>query len=300
MESIKIALDWTFNTNHLGFIIAQELGFYKQSDLEVDLITPDQDNYTITPAKKVELGTVDLALCPLESIISYRTKTNKFPMIAVAALFKTDLSAIACKKEIADRPADLDGKSYASYNARYEDAIVRQMLRNDGGTGDLKIVFPDKLGIWNTIEKGSIDSTWIFLNWEALEAKEKNLKINLFQMKDHNIPYSYSPVIATSEKMLDKNSDQYSKFLKASRKGWKFAQNNITESAKILESYAPANTKLDFAESIRITNDAVGNIKEWGIMELSNIETFLKWLQNQQLENDQVKATDLFTNTLLL
>ncbi len=299
MESIKIALDWTFNTNHLGFLIAEELDFYKQAGLEVELITPDQDDYKLTPAKKVEQGTADFALCPLESVISYRTKSNKFPMIAVAALFKTDLSAIACKKEIADRPADLDGTSYASYNARYEDSIVRQMLRNDGGAGDLKIIYPDKLGIWDTIENGSVDSTWIFINWEALEAKEKNLDLNLFQMKDYNIPYSYSPVIAANEMQLEQNRNKYSKFLKATREGWEFAQNNSTKAAEILKKYAPGNTQLDFGKSVHLTNEAVGDIKDWGVMELLNIETFLKWLQDQQLENDPIKATDLFTNNLL-
>jgi ABC-type nitrate/sulfonate/bicarbonate transport system substrate-binding protein len=299
MDTITIALDWTFNANHLGFIIAQELEIYKKTGLHVNLITPDQDNYSVTPAKKVELAQADFALCPLESIISYQTKSQPFPMLAVAAIFKTDLSAIACKKNTASRPADLDGKSYASYKARYEDAIVKQMLRNDGGTGNLEITYPDKLGIWDTIENGSVDSTWIFLNWEALEAKTKHLDLSLFQMRDYDIPYSYSPVVALNETLIDKNRDAYSRFLKATAQGWQVAQDDIELAAKILKKYAPPTTELDFKQSVQITNEAVGSIANWGKMDFVQIDQFLNWLQDQQLESEQVTTAGLFTNDLL-
>lgn len=299
MNSLSIALDWTFNANHLGFIIAQELEIYQRAGLKVDLITPDRDNYLVTPAKKVELGEVDFALCPLESVISYQTKSVAFPMIAIAALFKQDLSAIACKTDVAKRPAALDGTTYASYKARYEDAIVRQMLRNDGGAGNLNIIYPEKLGIWNTIETGIADSTWIFLNWEALEAKAKHTDLNLFQMKDYDIPYSYSPVIATDQKHLEEKADVYRAFLKATQLGWEYAQNQPIKAAAILKKYAPKETDLDFNKSVALTNDAVGIISEWGVMDFKNVECFLKWLQDQGLESHQLSASKLFTNQLV-
>jgi len=49
--------------------------------------------------------------------------------------------------------------TYASYQARYEDHIVKQMIRNDGGNGDIQITYPDKLGIWNTLLQGKVDAT---------------------------------------------------------------------------------------------------------------------------------------------
>jgi ABC-type nitrate/sulfonate/bicarbonate transport system substrate-binding protein len=299
MIPLSIALDWTFNANHLGFIIAKELGFYNEASLDVTLITPNQDNNAVTPAKKVELGQVDFALCPLESVISYQTKSTPFALIAIATLFKEDLSAIACKAKIAQRPADLNGKSYASYKARYEDSIVRQMLRNDGATGDLNIVYPDKLGIWNTIENDSVDSTWIFLNWEALEAEMKHMDLALFQMKDYDIPYSYSPVIVANQEHIFNHTEAYKLFLKATQKGWEYAQKDIKKAVAILKKYAPENTLLDFEKSVALTNTAVGSINKWGIMDPANVTQFLKWLQDQKLESDQLAASDLYTNTLL-
>lgn len=54
MKKFKIALDWTANTNHTGFYVAKAKGFYAEMGLEVLIDTPDMDNYSITPAKKVE------------------------------------------------------------------------------------------------------------------------------------------------------------------------------------------------------------------------------------------------------
>ena len=35
---VKVALDWTPNTNHIGIYVAQELGYYKDQDLTVKLL----------------------------------------------------------------------------------------------------------------------------------------------------------------------------------------------------------------------------------------------------------------------
>lgn len=58
-----------------------------------------------------------------------------------------------------DRPAQLDGKNYASYGARFEGRIVQQMIKNDGGKGEFLESTPPMLGIWNTLLKGTADAT---------------------------------------------------------------------------------------------------------------------------------------------
>ena len=134
MSSLTLALDWTPNANHCGFFVARELGFYSESDINLKILSPQKDDYKISPAKKVELGEADIALCPTESLISYKTKNKPFPLKAIGAILREDLSAIAMLQENAiERPQHLDGKTYASYKARYEDQIVKELIRNDGG-----------------------------------------------------------------------------------------------------------------------------------------------------------------------
>ncbi|NJC25811.1 ABC transporter substrate-binding protein [Neolewinella antarctica] len=300
MQQLTLALDWTPNTNHIGFFIAREKGFYAEASLDVNIQDPSQDNYATTPAKKVELGRADFALCPIESIISYRTKKNPFPLIAVAAVLQDDLSAIACRRDSGiARPADLDGKRYASYQARYEDGIVKQMIRNDGGSGELTTDYPAKLGIWNTLLSGEFDATWVFLNWEAVQAGEE-ADLQYFKMADYGIPYSYSPVIAANEALLEEKRSAYTDFLAATKRGYRYAADHQREAADILGRFVPERDQnIDLQKSLALTAGSFGDDSTWGRMNEQNVAAFLTWLKEQGLERDAPAVSAIVTNALL-
>lgn len=301
MTSLKIALDWTPNANHIGFFIAQELGYFTDVNLKVEILDPSADNYKTTPAKKVELGQVDMALCPLESVMSYQTKSKPFDLIAIAALFQEDLSAIVCKKSKGiSSPKELDHTTYASYDARYEDAIVRQMIKNDGGKGILECVYPDKLKIWEAMEEGIVESTWIFTNWEAVQAQQNNMELEYFKLKDYGIPYSYSPVIACSQTFIESNSKALQSFIKATKKGFYYAQEHPAHAAEILQGLVPQKDQnMDLETAINLTCKVLGDKEHWGKMNPNGIQTFLQWLQDQKLEKHHLKSESLYTNDLL-
>ena len=290
MKKLTIALDWTANTNHTGFFVAKKKGFYQELGLDVELLTPDMDNYRVTPAKKVELGEADLALCPFESIVSYRTKEKAFDAVAIAAIFREDLSAIVTlEKSGLSRPKDLDGTVYASYQARYEDEIVRQMIKNDGGKGDFKVVYPKKLGIWETIINQKYDATWIFLNWEGIQAKNKGVVLNAFKMADYNIPYGYSPVIMASESVVLQDKGRYSNFLKATKKGYLFAQENTRAAVDCIAPFVSEQDKdIDLIQSQEFTSPYYGTSENWGILEKVKVESYLNWLNQHGLERQKL------------
>jgi len=297
---LKLALDWRPNTNHTGFFIAQHLGFYEEEGLNLQIISTEEDNYAITPAKKVELGLVDLALCPIESLVSYRTKANPFDAIAIATIFQEDISAICTLKSNGiNRPKDLDNRIYASYKARYEDKIVQQMIKNDNCKGDIILKYPEKLGIWNTLLNGKADATWIFVNWEGVEAEAQGVELNLFRMSDFGIPYGYSPVIMTSQSNLDGQEEAYRCFLQATKRGFKYAIGHVESAAQILDLYvSDADKYVDLVKSQIMTSPSYGRPDAWGIMDLKKVQSFLDWLRKNRLERTKFKANDLVTNEL--
>jgi ABC-type nitrate/sulfonate/bicarbonate transport system substrate-binding protein len=301
MHPITLALDWTPNINHIGFFVAQEKGFYSEQGVEVAITDPSADNYQITPAKKVELGQADFALCPTESIISYQTKSNPFALIAVAAILQEDLSAIVVKADSAiQSPRDLDGKVYASYNARYEDEIVRQMIRNDGGTGTIKIKTPDKLGIWDTILDGTFDATWIFLNWEGVQGDVLDLRLRYFKMKDYQIPYSYSPVLVANENWFAKKGATYRQFLDATKQGFLFAQTHPEEAVDILAAHVPEkDANINLKEALALSAPHFGNEYTWGKMETETVAEFMAWIRAKKLEPSTLDISELVTNQFL-
>lgn len=301
MKTFKVALDWTANTNHSGFYVAKEMGWYEQEGLHVELLTPDQDNYAITPAKKVEMGQADLALCPLESIISYNTKKTPFNAVAIAAIFREDISAITVlEHSTVKSPKDLDGKSYASYKARYEDHIVSQMIKNDGGAGELQLKYPDKLGIWDTLVSGKYDATWIFTNWEGIHAKTKGIKLRSFKMADYGIPYSYSPVLMANGTSVDEQQHLYRKFLMVTKNGYLWCQRNPQVGVDCIAPFvAQSDADIDLLRSQEYTNPYYGDTDTWGFLEEANVNLFLKWLKENKLENAKLTYKDLVYTGLL-
>jgi len=286
MKYLKIALDWTPNTNHIGFFVALELGFYQDLGLKIALSHPEEDNYALTPAKKVEIGDAQLALCPLESIISYQTKQQPFDAVAIATLFQEDLSELVVLEDgPITRPKELDNRSYASYKARYEDEIIRQMIINDGGEGTIQVVYPDKLGIWETLLTQKYDATWIFSNWEGVQARTKGIQLRTFRLADYGIPYGYSPVIMASRKNVDNDPSAYTAFIKATKEGFLYAKKHPKEAIAILGPHVSEQDKdIDVLESQLETIPAYGSDSKWGTFERERVEQFLNWLKTMGLE----------------
>ena len=302
MTIIKIALDWTPNINHIGIFAAKELGFYEDSGIEIKIINPLEDNYNMSPGKKLELGLTDFAIAPFETVISLNNKKNIVDAIAVYAILQEDISSIASlKSSKLYRPNLLDGKIYASYKARYEDHIVKEMIKNDGGIGDIKITYPDKLGIWNTLLEKKADATWIFNNWEGIEAESKKIELNKFSLSEFNIPYCYSPVIITKKSNLINKKNEYANFIKATQKGYLYAQENNSIVVNILKQYLTDYDKenIDLNKSIEATSTYFGDDKLCGFMKIERINLFLNWLIESNLEKKIILEQTLFTNELM-
>lgn len=299
---LNIALDWTPNANHIGLLVAKEKGFYNQNGLEVQFLNPADDHYALTPGKKLELNQVQVAIAPFETVISLNNKPNKVDAVAIYALLQTDLSSIVCLQSSGiTLPKQLDGKIYASYKARYEDHIVIQMIKNNGGNGNLQLTYPEKLGIWNTLLQGNADATWIFDNWEGVEAEKKGIALTHFRLSDYNIPYGYSPVMLTKHSNIQDNSKVYASLVKATQKGYLFAKNNSNEAIKILEKYVTQQEQNNIClkTALQKTLPYIGNETNCGIMQPNRVKNFLQWLVQHQLERKNILTQKLYTNQLL-
>lgn len=301
MRTLKLALDWTPNVNHIGFFIARELGFYADQGIQLSLLNPKDDNYALTPGKKLELGMADFAIAPFETVISLNNKTNPVQAVAIYAILQEDLSCIAALQSSAiSSPKYLDGRIYASYKARYEDHIVREMIKNDGGEGKLNIIYPEKLGIWNTLLSGEADATWIFDNWEGIEAETKGLELQKFNLAAFNIPYGYSPVVLAEKEDVVEHKELYAAFIQSTRKGFLYARSNQQHAAEILKSHVSEYdfNNIDLQKSIAFTAPFFGEESNAGFMSPERVQAFVQWLVDHGLEQEKILRQSLFTNEL--
>lgn len=302
MTNLKIALDWTPNINHIGILIAKERGYYQESNIDLEIVSPLDDNYQLTPGKKLELDLVDFAIAPFETVISLNNKTNKVDAIAIYAILQEDISSIASlKSKNLTSPSMLDNRIYASYKARYEDKIIQELVKNDGGSGHMKITYPDKLGIWNTLIKGKADATWIFDNWEGVETESKGIELNKWSLKDYGIPYGYSPTIITKRDYAEKHEETVRNFTLATQKGYLFALEDESKSVDILKSYLTEYDKnnIDIKKALTKTKDLFAQDKIAGLMDPKKVDLFINWLIDKKLESDVIKQQSLFTNKFI-
>jgi ABC-type nitrate/sulfonate/bicarbonate transport system substrate-binding protein len=316
MTVVELYLDWTPNCNHAGFFVALAKGFYTDHGIsDVSIISPHSDSYKTTPASHIETlkpGTLSLAIAPSETVISYNTSPParpKPPIKAVAAILQQDTSAIVTLKSSGiSSPRQLEGKKYASYGARYEGRIVQEMIKSDGGSGDyVEVADLSMLGLWETVLKGEADATWVFMAWEGVEAKMKDVELNAFKLADYGIPYGYSPVLIAHPDVVAKEetalaSEQQEtlrSFLKASAIGFQFAAEHPEETAKLLcEQVSRMYPDLQPPLEVNMMTEACKTVAphllldshKWGDMSGERWDAFLDWLSEKGLLTTLVQS----------
>ncbi|KAK6438427.1 hypothetical protein LTR95_005363 [Oleoguttula sp. CCFEE 5521] len=307
---LRIALDWTPNTLHTGLLLALSQNLYAESSppLAVTLISPDLSNY-VTPAKQVEQGTADLAIVPSESVIAYAESAKPgVKLQAIYAICQKDASAIVSTtvKTIGD--LGKDGRKYGSYNARYEDSIIRALIQQDGGEGSKLGIEKDtgKGNLFDRVKQGELDATWIFLPWEGVEAEMEGKELSVFSVsgsEGKGVPYGYSPVIARNAAAKKGVSEEALKaFCKATRKGYEIAM--LAEREKgvvgLLSEKCGENRSRDFlTRSQQSVNQYFGGEGALGSMRKERWEGWVDWLREQDLVKADIDVDGLWTNDYL-
>ena len=307
--TLRLALDRTPNTNHTGFYVAQAKGAYKEAGIDVQFISPDQANYQTAPSRRVAQSDAELAITPSESVISYQT--NGTPLVAVATLLARDISAIMTLKESGiDRPQQLDGKVYASYGARYEEDIIRQLIQNDAGRGQFVCHKLPWTNIWRALVTREVDAAWCWLTWEGVKADIDGVDLNQFLFDEYEIPYGYNPVLTAHRNWIDKNGDVLRRFLEATASGFRFAMKNPDEAARLLIKTAnhPTLTNRNFVEQSQqmVSGYYLDGEGQWGLMHRNIWMSFLNWLIRNRMLTDsngeviqKMDVDKLFTNEFL-
>ncbi|CAK0743552.1 hypothetical protein CVIRNUC_001479 [Coccomyxa viridis] len=284
LESITIALDWTLNTNHTGFVVAKALGYYEKEGLQVHLIEPGVPY--VPPAERVRDGSATFAVAPSETAISSRSQKDKPMLQAVAALLSEDTSAIVTLKSSGlDTPKELEGKCYASYGARYEGRIVQRLIENSGGVGSFKEVAMPAREIWDAVLKGEADATWIFLGHEGVQAEMEGVRLNVFKLSDYDIPYGFTPILVGNPETMRQRVSSMEAFFEATGRGYEYAAAHPQEAAALLVEESRGVLDKDFAVKSQefASKHYCSASGRWGYMEPQRWQTFLEWLHDSEL-----------------
>ncbi|WKN41812.1 ABC transporter substrate-binding protein [Tunicatimonas pelagia] len=311
---LKVALDWTPNVIHAGMYLAQIDNLWGGSDLEVEYISVEIDNYQKKTTQRLAEGEVHIALSPSEHLLDFRLlQKEQHPIKAIATVMQQETSAFVTLPDSGiTRPAQLDGKTYGGYKTQLEKELLTNLIQQDGGQGDIDLVTPPRLEVFEAFLQQQFDTAWVFVPWEGVIAERRGKKLNAFHLHDYQIPYGYSPILMVREDVLEAEKESFQAFLTAVGKGYQQAANNPEETAqKLVENVNHPNFEdIDFITQAMqvIAPSFLNEQQQWGTMKPERWSAYVQWLSDHKLLNrydnsplsaEQITTRSLYTNKLL-
>lgn len=300
LTEVTLMLDWTPNTNHTGIFVAQQKGYFEEAGLKVNIIQPGE----VYAEQAVASGAADFGVSFQEQVTLARAAAEPAPLVSIAAIIQHNTSGFASLAEKGvQSPKDFEGLRYGSFGSPFESPTLRVLMGCAGGDfSKLQIVdtgFTDPLAL---LASKQIDLAWIFYGWQAIQAKQQGINLNIVMMSDHFdcIPDYYTPILITSEKMIAERPEVVRAFLKAVSRGYQFAIQNPDEAASILLQAAPElDEKLVSESQAWLSPRYQADAPRWGEQKLEVWQAYSQWMADNKIIDKPIDAQAAFTNDFL-
>ncbi len=299
LTKVTFVLDWTPNTNHTGLYVAQANGYFEEAGLDVEIQQPPEDSSVVLVAS----GKADFSISFQDSLAPALAGEDALPVTAVAAVIQHNTSGIISRAgEGMDRPKGMEGHSYATWNGAIELATLEEVVETDGGDfSKVKQIPSTVTDEVSALKSKSVDSIWIFYAWAGVKTELEGLDTDYFAFADIDPVFDYyTPVVISGNKYLEENPETAKAFLGALQKGYEFAIENPEEAAEILCEEVPELDKdLVTASQKYLADQYQAEAEYWGYMDPERWNNFYKWVNDNQLVEDEVPLDTGFTNEFL-
>ncbi|MBQ6845235.1 MAG: ABC transporter substrate-binding protein [Agathobacter sp.] len=299
LERITFVLDWTPNTNHTGLYVAQELGYFEEAGLEVEIVQPPEDGAEVLVAS----GKAQFGVSFQDSMAPAFAGENPLPITAVAAVIQHNTSGIISRAgEGMDTPKGMEGHNYATWNGSIELATLKAVVEADGGNFDNVELIPSTVtDEVSALKTNSVDSIWIFYAWAGVKTQLEGLETDYFAFADIDPVFDYyTPVIISGNKFLEENPDTAKAFMSALSKGYQYAIENPEDAADILCKAAPELDKeLVVASQKYLTEQYQADAQYWGQIDANRWNNFYNWVNENNLVEDEIPLDTGFSNDYL-
>ena len=297
MKDITLVLDWTPNTNHTGFYVAQSQGLYEAAGLNVNIIQPPEDGATMMVAS----GQAEFGVDFQDYLAPVFTSPDEIPVTAVAAIIQHNTSGIVSLKEDGiDTPKGLEGKNYATWELPVEQAMIQNIVEADGGDYSKVNLIPEYITDVVSALQQDIDAVWIYYAWDGIATERAGLDTNMIYFKDITPEFDYySPVIIANSNFLADDPETAKAFLKATAEGYEYAIANPAEAAQILCDAVPELDLSMVTESQEwLAGQYKAEVPQWGYIDQARWDAFYSWLYTNGL-SEEIPAGYGFTNDYL-
>lgn len=291
-----LSLDWVPNTNHTGFYVALQKGWYAEEGIDLEIQVPSDPSAAL---KQVAAGNTEFGVSFQDELVIARS--NDIPVVSIGAILQHNTSAFAVRADSGiTRPKDFEGKTYAATGTTIERPILGALMACDGGDIN-QVQFVDVgFDLLPALVGKRADIVWIFEGWDGVKAQLMGLELTTFPLYGSCVPDYYTPLVVAGESTLAEKPDLVRRFMKATARGFTYAAENPAEAADILLKYAPeSDPALVKASQEYLSPRYIADAPAWGQQKPEVWTTFTEWMYTNGLLAKQVDASAAFTNDYL-
>ncbi len=302
-KDVTLCLDWTPNTNHTGFYVALQKGYYKDAGLNVSIVQPPENGAT----EACSAGQAQFAIDAQDTIASAFTSATPMQVTAVAALLQHNTSCVMSKKGAGiDRPKGLEGKTYLTWDSPIELAMLENVVKADGGDWSKVKRIPNTVtDEAQDVKQNPDHAIWVFDGWGGVNAQVNNVEVDRFFFKDLNPTFDYyTPILIANNDLIKNDPETVKAFLSATKKGYEYAIENPDEAAQIL-IYGDDTGSLKGSEELvkasqkYMVDQYVADAPKWGYIDPARWNAFYNWLGEEKIVEEKIPENTGFTNDYL-
>lgn len=294
---VRIALDWTPNTNHTGIFVARALGFFADEGLVVDVLEPTETaSIPLVASGRSEFGV---------SMQEYVTmaRAQEVPVVSIATLFRHNTSGFAAPRDrgIAG-PNDFENLRYAGWGSDLESVMIRRVMEEVGADCDtVTMINIGMLDFTTAVRRDLADFYWIFYGWQGIHAALQGIEFDFFPLPElAEVLDYYTPVIITRERLIEDRPNIVRRFLRALARGYVYATLHPAEAAEILLDHAPElDAELVHESQMWIAEQTADDVVRWGRQEEAVWVRFADWSLANGLIERAIDPLAAFTNDFL-
>ena len=235
-DDVTLQLKWVTQSQFAGYYVALDKGFYADEGLNVTIKPGGPD---IAPAQVIAGGGADVVLDWMPSALASREKG--LALVNIAQPFKSSGMMLTCRKDAGvSSPDDFAGKTLGVWFFGNEYPFLSWMsklgLSTDGGDNGVTVL---KQGFnVDPILQGQAAcvSTMTYNEyWQIIDAGLTPDDLVVFKYEDQGVATLEDGMYVLEENLKDPAfEDKMVRFVRASMKGWKWAEENPDDAAMIV------------------------------------------------------------------
>lgn len=230
LQKISLQLQWKYQFQFAGFIVAKEKGYYRDVGLDVDIKEFDNSD----TMQELEDGKSDFAIS--NSMIAHKNKKLE-KVSLIATYFQRSPLVLITQPEIKD-VLDLKGKIISMSENNLDSSSLSLLLSYFSIDHSNTTFVKPSFKLDDFINK-KIDALTGFRSNELFELDKKGIPYNVIDAVEYG--FSTNAInLFTAQKTVKERPELVHDFLEATKLGWEYALSHIDEVALLIHNkYRP-------------------------------------------------------------